>query len=302
MAAISLARTVVSSLVLCVLFSASANAEGLSQSTVPVLIDKAKAALVADDMQTFDDLLMQLFERITGIPAQASEIPDGMSDDEFVKRYCDYDRLTEPLFTPKHLELLRYDLALTGYAAVSLERDGDVYIRSMAQCVFNDGQPTRRAQFMQDGIAWAKTFKAANAAQAQGLAQEIVSLAAKHPDIDQLAILADMVRIAAEEKQDAEQSKANDDERRMARLGDQIDLVGRADKGSLSAQLEVARRLETGNKFRQDFAMAYFWYQRAFNNSGGKIAQAGMDRILFQLTDVDFIKIDVWTRRHHRPF
>jgi len=60
----------------------------------------------------------------------------------------------------------------------------------------------------------------------------------------------------------------------------QRNLVEKANKEDLAVQLEVARRLKTNDKFKQNTHFAYYWYKRALQNNGGEEAQNGMDRLL----------------------
>ena len=96
--------------------------------------------------------------------------------------------------------------------------------------------------------------------------------------------------------------KSDDADKAVELIAFRARLVEQAHNGDLSAQLEVARLLETGNQFRQDYAMAYFWYKRALDNSGGGKAKTGMDRIFPHLSETDLIAIDVWLEQNHRPY
>lgn len=291
-------------LLLSILFLSSTNVIADDQHLTPIaaLIDKAKTALAQHDEKTFDRLTDRIFERITGFSASASPAPEDVSDDEYIQRMCSYDRLTERIYTLEHFNVVRHQMALTAYLVVREDKENDVTIRAMTECISDDGRPTIRAQFMRDGIAWIKTFQAANTEQALSMAQDIEALAANHPNTTQLATLANLVRYDARQKQKADRSKTDYDERRVNELTYQTDFIEKAHYGDLDAQLEVARRLETGDKFDQNNRFAYFWYKRALQNGGGETAQTALDRLAPQLDWFDLELVDMWLSKNHRPY
>ena len=266
---------------------------------LPVLIEQAKKALAEEDEKTFDDLLGQLFVRITGFQGSSSAMPEGVSDDLYIQRMCEYDRVADPITTPELRDVMRHQLALIAYSVVHEGSENHVSIRAVTECVHEDGHPTATTLMMRDGIAWAKALRGANAEEALKMVKAKEALASKHPRIRELALLAKLSRYDAEDKKKVELKKGV---KPTERIFPKAILVDKADRGDLASQLEVARRLETGDKFQQDNAMAFFWYTRALKNGGGEAAQAAMDRLLPHLDAGHLMSIDIWTRRGHRPY
>ncbi|MCW8914623.1 MAG: hypothetical protein OQK24_02075 [Magnetovibrio sp.] len=284
------------------LFISDGKAGTPATSSLQTLIDQAKAALIAEDIETFDTYMARLFERVTGMSNSTDQVPTGMAEAEYIRRMCEYAKVSEPIYTPVLLNVIRHQTALTGYMAVVDGEEKQLHFRVAANCTHDDGRPEIISKYMMDGLSWAKEFLAADAAQSTRMAQDIKTLSEQNPKIEELAILAKLVGFDAVEKQRAEDPEIRKAEQKAKQITFRTRLVEKAHKGDLSAQLEVAHGLETGDKFRKDISMAYFWYKRAHENSGGGKAQAGMDRLLPHLTDVDWSKIDLWTRKGHRPY
>jgi len=264
------------------------------------LVSQAKESLADHDEKAFNGLMDQLFEHITGFSALSSQLPKGISDNQYIQKMCDYARVSNQILTHEILDAMRHQTGLMAYSVVLDGEESDLYIRAMTDCVFEDGRPVPTAQFMRDGIAWAKTFQAANAEQAMSMAEDKVALASKNPQIKELATLSKLVLYDAKDKERNASTKNETPE--MDNTIYHASLIDKADKGDLVAQLDVAHRLETGDKFEQNNRFAYFWYKRALQNKGGKAAQSGMDRLLPHLEKFDFMLIDMWFEKKHRPY
>ena len=272
-------------------------AGNLNQTPVPALVEQAKKALIEQDEKKFKDVSDHLFERVTGFPATTSQIPEDLSDEDYIKRMCAYTEIIEPVFTQELLDVMRHQSALMAYSTVLDGTENDITIRGITDCTHEDGRPLATAQFMRDGIAWAKTFQSANAAQAQAMAQGVQARAEQNPQIRELAILAKLVGYHAQDKQDARHQKpANNKHVTPTRS-----LVSKAHKGDLTSQMELARRLETGDHASTKIPSAYFWYERARKNGGGEAAQAGLNRLLPKLSQDDLWRVDLWGKRNVIP-
>lgn len=278
------------------LTSSDSLADTSDQLSVQELAHKAKAAFDTRDEETFKVLLERIFQRIAGFPYSLPHVPLGMSDDDYIEKRCEFDRVTQNIFSTEFWDKYRYEVDLIAFAAVRDGKEQSVLTRAMTNCRFADGELTKTSQFMLDGIAWAKKFQAADAGQALRMAQDKKALAEQNPKIIELDILATMVELHVQDKQKTGRPE------RSGEFSPQATLVDKADKGDLSAQLEMAHRLEIGDHSRQDNAMAYFWYKRALNNGGGEAAQSGLDRLLPRLTDIDTLSINIWTKNNHRPY
>ncbi|MBF0246697.1 MAG: hypothetical protein HQL36_01275 [Alphaproteobacteria bacterium] len=267
----------------------------------PALIDAVKRAISDNDDETYEISVDQLFERITGFPSSSSAKPAYVSENEFMERMCAFFRIRDPLLTPQRLEDMRHHSALMADSAIGLKRTDDLLFRSMLECMYEDGRPTPTSVAMRDGMAWSWKLSTATFDEAQSMERDYAALMAAHPDNMNYKFLHLTIALRLDEiRLDAltVQNRKLFDEGPLFR----VDLIEKAHGGDLRAQLEVARRLETGNRFRQHNAMAYFWYTRALNNGGGEVAQAGLDRLHSLLTPGDFFSIDIWTRNNHRPY
>jgi hypothetical protein len=294
-------------LLLIVLFLSSTNAVADSPelTPIPVLIENAKKALAEQDEKKFDSLTDQLFQRITGFDGASSSVPpEGVSDDLYVQKMCDYNRVIDPILPPELLTAMHYQMASAAYSVVSGGHENDVDIRAITECVYEDGRPTHTARSMRDGIAWVKKLEAANAEKAMGMAQDMAALAAKNPQIKELATLSKLALFDAEDKQEAERPVSDEEKQRNLekKQKDLMDaLVLKAYYGDLASQLTMARRLE---KHDSDFvkpASAYYWYSLAVKNGGGDDAQAGLNRLLPQLDKVGLWLANRWLRNKTLP-
>lgn len=183
------------------LISSDSLADTSNQSSIQELVHKAKVAFKARDEETFDPIMDHLFERITGFPSSLSHVPKGISDDDYIQRMCEYDRVSQTIYTTEFWNVVRHQSASMTYSVVHEGSEHDVRIRAMTECRFDDGQLTKTSQLMNDGIAWAKKFQAADAEQALRMAQEIKILAAQNPKIRELATFAKLITFHAQDKQ-----------------------------------------------------------------------------------------------------
>ncbi len=193
-------------------------------------------------------------------------------------------------------------MRIVGSGIVKDKEENAPYVRAIIDCVQDNGEPVPEAKALRDGLVWAKKLYAANIEGVRVLGREYEALVERYPDNLIYDLLLDMtirgrIRDIREEEERQEWKK-----RYPEGIGFQSTLVAKAHKGDLAAQLEVAHRIEIGNNFRQDNAMAYFWYKRALQNGGGEAAQTGMDRLFPHLSVGDFLSIDIWTEEGHRPY
>ena len=271
----------------------------LSPTPIPVLIEQAKKALAEEDGKTYEEIIVQIFERITGFPASTSERPEGVSEELFNDKVCEFDRVFERIFTT---DRLIDTLAITAFSLVMQGQEGKVDDVILAtDCVRGNGRKSATNYLLREGIAWAKNLKTASPDEVRFLEQKYEALVKQHPQNEFYMVRA---KIAREQGfiNRMEAKKKEPKTRFLEEIEYQVKLVAKAYLGDLVKQLEVARRLETGDKFRQNNAKAYFWYKRALQNGGGETAQSGMDRLFPQLSMDDLATVEVWIENNGRPF
>ncbi|MBT7138335.1 MAG: hypothetical protein HN889_10755 [Rhodospirillaceae bacterium] len=204
------------------------------------------------------------------------------------------------LLTKQDLEHLHHQMRIPAFVLVE-ENDFPPYVRGIINCVQDNGEPVPEAKALRDGLSWAKKLHAATVEEIRVMGREYETLLERHPDNVNYDILNSFINSKIKEihweKEHQEWKK-----RYPEGLGFQTNLVNKAHKGDLAAQLKLARRLEIGHNFRQSNAMAYFWYKRALQNGGGDVAQTGTDRLFPHLSVADFLNIEIWTEGNFRPY
>jgi len=279
-----------------VLSSTDASAE-LQQRPIAELVEAARQAKERQDDKKFDEITGQIYERITGADFSAPEIPEGATPAEFDERLCTYRKVISPLFTQSQIELLRHSWRIISYG-MAPETTESTLFRALLSCTYDNGEPVLEAKAARDGLSWAKKLNEANLEEAREMAREYRVLFEKYPDDEIYISLADIIRKVIEEGLLEKPAGGVSDEE----LQFQWDLVQSAREGDLSAQMELAQRLEAGDRFIQGNAKAYFWYKRALQNGGGQPAQTAMERLHPRLSEFDLALVDYWTKFKSDPY
>ncbi len=291
------------------LSSGYAIAEDTSSIPVSVLVEQAKKALAQNDIEERDRIVDKIFKLTTGLELPFERVPETLSADEIEKRICTYKKVTAQLYTPEELELLRHETRFRSYIVLFIKRDTGIQIRGRSEfesmqirmeCIQDNGEPVPEARALRDGQAWAMRLNESSIADAQTIAQEYEALLKHRPDEERYRWFHMMTGLIV----NAKRSKHNLEEsiQRVKLSSYRAELAEKADDGDVTVQLELARRLETGDKFEQNKLYAYYWYKRAHLNGGGKEAQEGLDRLLPGFDEIDLIRIEVLLDDKYRPY
>jgi len=239
-----------------------------------------------------DRIFSEIFEQTTGQDAKLETLRDSLSPEEYEKRACLYFKATAPLHTQEELEHLGHEARIDAYRFITLEKTETNALRIRMKCVQDTGDPVPEAKALREGFAWAKRLHESDIAETNSVAQEYEALSKRHPGNEMyqwfhflMSSLVDQKRA----KRDREESM-----RDLEISTFRMTLAQQANRGDVAAQLEIARHLETGNKFEQNTHFAYYWYKRAQQNGGGEEAQKGMDRLLPPLTEIDLMRVKHW--------
>lgn len=278
--------------------AAEAIADDRHRTPISVLVDAAKKALKAGDEKTFDNLDKQLFERTTGFPYSPNRLPVGITRAEYEARLCPYRKVKALVLTTERIRYLHHGARLSAYFIVEKREENAPYVRAILECSQDNGDLVPDAKALRKGIAWAEKLKSADIGDARTMALEYEALSERFPDDPIYGALAGLVRAQVSTLR----SKLEPQNRPTEDGYFQGALVDKAHKGDLSAQMEVARRLETGKRFRQNNAMSYYWYKRSLENGGGEAARSGMNRLHPQLSAGELLSIEVWTKNKLRPY
>lgn len=287
--------------VLLAVWSPSATAAFAGERDAPpvsVLVERAREALAKGDEKAYLALVERLFERAAEMELSSAP-PEGMREKGRKESLCEYSWALERILSS---ERVIESLAISAFSLVRQgkeERAGEMIWAT--ECVREGGRKPSTRSLLRDGITWAKKVQAADAEKAEALAREYETLAKRHPQ-DELYRLRAWIAREQASFNSAEARKKEFNSRTSEETAYQVTLVARAYLGDLAKQLEVARRLETGDKFRQDDAKAFFWYQRALRNGGGEAAQTGMDRLFPRLSEEDLAAVQVWADSDGRPY
>lgn len=282
-----------------------ASAGETGQVPMSELIERARQAKAADDEKAYDTIADQIFERVTGFPAATTEPPTGVSDEDFVERLCAFGRIIERTLPPQRLNAVLDELPLAAFAIVRGGRENDIETRTLTDCVYADGWVRPSTRVLRDGIAWAKELGQKSNNEIRQIAAEYKARAEKDPEdriLKSRFTLADYLVTLNDAVESAERSERDVKVRKAEGKASQEALVDKADKGDLVAQMTVAHGLESGDRFRKDFAKAYFWYTRALHNGGGKAARDGMERLFPHLDIGNWASIHIWTVHGYRPY
>lgn len=289
-------------LVVLALSATDVIADDSDQTLISTLVENAKRAFAKKDVKSAEGFVAQLFERTTGFEASAPEPPEGVSEIIYAEKMCTFNQLVERIYIPEHMDYMWRHAALTAYFVVQKGAERAPSTLAMTECRYENGRLSLTARLVRKGIAWAKKLIATSADEARAIEQEYKAMSEQHPDepmygafafIASIHVIRNHVESAI---QDASPLPVAEE------TVSQEKLVANADKGVIADQLEVARRLETGSRFRQNNAKAYFWYKRALKDGGGGVAKAGMDRILPHLTEREISYIYLWIEKGLRPY
>ena len=285
-------------MILCLLAVSPSRAE---EDRVQFLIRQAETAISQDDIEQTAQYLMEMNELFYGLGTEQEDIPGKFSMTNYQKELCLDRKATALLFTPAKIKRLQHIARVLADGLVHRKEENEPYVHVILECTQDNGDPVPTAKALREGFSWVKKLNEATIEEAHAMGQEYEALLEQHPGdffYDMLNDSVDIrIRYIREEEERREEKKRYPKGRFY-----QIDLVNKADKGVLAAQLEVARGIETGTDFRQHNAMAYFWYKHALQNGGGDVAQAGMDRLHPHLWEGDFQLIDMWTEEGRRPY
>lgn len=265
------------------------------------LIAQAKAAIARGDGAQEDRLLDEIYALTTGLDPADAEKAEHFSNAERQRKLCPYRKAIDPLLTADDIEYLHHTMRVAAFTIIAKKEANAAYVQAALGCTQDDGAPVPNALALQEGIEWARKLEAADDAETRVLAREYEDLIQHYPD-DQLyqwlrfLIDGKSTELRLAEVLEETQQLLNEGILYQARL------VEKADRGDLAVQLEVARRLETGDKFEKDHRFAYFWYTRAQQNGGGDAAQSGLDRLHPQLSWLDHELVDMWLTKKHRPY
>ncbi len=244
-------------------------------------------------------IVREIFVLTTGLDVKLENFSDSLFVEGFEKRVCIYYKAIASLYTREELELLRHESRFRAYSMFFIMRGVGTKIRGKTEievaqiimkCVRDNGAPVPEAKALREGHAWAKRLDASNIAEAQTMAQEYEALLKRHPDDKMYQWFNVVMGLTVDRKRsDRDLEKAT---QRVEVLDYRRDLAKKAGNGDVAVQLEIAHRLETGDKFEQNKMFAYYWFKRAQQNGGGEEAQKGLDRLRPQFTEIDLMRIE----------
>ncbi|CCQ74447.1 SEL1-like repeat protein [Magnetospira sp. QH-2] len=265
------------------------------------LMNTGLKALAKGDEETARAIDLQMFGRLYGFRIKPSEWRDELPRAENEKRMCPHRREAASELTPERVHFLHHGTRMLADALVATNQEDRPFVAAILQCQQDNGEPVAEAEALRDGLAWAKKLAAADMETTRAMIGEYDLLTEQYPDEMVYRLLHGSIKSRIG-KMKYEREREETKKRYPKGILFQGNLVNKAHGGDLSAQLELARRLETGDLFRQNNAMAYFWYKRALTNGGGGVAQSGMDRLHPHLSIGEFKSIEIWTRNNHRPY
>lgn len=264
------------------------------------LVSQAEAAIARDDRQAADRLIDEIYELTTGFDASVDGKPENLSKADYEKIICPYRKALVPLLTAEEIEYGRHEMRLFALQTILFNREDHPYVSAILECIHDNGEPALEARALRDGLVWAKKMNAANIDELQIMLQEYEALAKQYPEYELYQLLHENLDFKIDSHRAANESKEL--KQRLKDIDFQKELVEKAAKGSLAAQLEVARRLETGDIFKHDNHLAYFWYKLALQNDGREAAQSGIDRLLPHLNEFELEWADWWLKTKHHPY
>jgi len=265
------------------------------------LVSQAKAAIAREDRQELGRIFDDIYALTTGFDPVFEESPEHLSNPDYQNKLCPYRKATAPLMTTEDIEYLHHKTRIAAFGIVHKKEENAPYVLAIIECVQDNGEPVPEALALREGIKWARKLEAADAAKTQTIAREYDELVKRHPDNQLYQVLSSITNLYVDSRRLDDLAKETNQLRTEDVLY-QANLVEKADKGDLAVQLEVARRLESGDKFRQNNHFAYFWYKRALQNGGGEVAQSGMDKLRPLLDEIDLMRVDNWLKKKYHPY
>jgi len=280
-----------------ILSSAESISDERDQRPIAELVEAARQAKDRQDDKKFDEVITQIYRRVTGFDISILEIPEGVTHAEFDERICAYRKVISPLHTPSEIDILRHSARLLGYSLITSEEENPHY-RALMSCAHDNGELIPFGKALREGKIWARRLQSASRDEAREMTQEYEDLLGKHPGNRFYKDIIQLIRKVTDKDGSAnEVQRFNDDDQKF-----QWNLVQTAHNGDLSAQMDLAQRLEAGDRFIQGNAKAYFWYKRALQNGGGQPAQTAVGRLYPQLSKLDLGYISFWTGLNSDPY
>lgn len=279
-----------------------------AQPDVQRLVFQAKAAIAENDRTTVERLFDEILVLTTGLDPTIEETSEHRVNADYQRKLCPYRKATGPLMEATDIEDLFHLTRIAAFGIVKKKAENAPYVLAIIGCVQDNGKPVPDALALINGIKWAQKLEAANAAETQIMAKEYDDLIKRYPEKKLYQWVRTGTGLSAEGYRLKNLSK-DLNKRHKDGASDpsklflfQMELTKKADKGDLGAQLDVAHRLEKGDKFKQNNHFAYFWYKRALQNNGGEAAQSGLDRLLPRLDEIDLRRVENWLQKKYRPY
>ena len=271
----------------CLLFAFPGMAE---EDRAQDLFRQFRAAIFRNDDVEIERIADEILEMTKGLGIDLEVDPESYLVQELEKRICAYQKALISPHTQAELELLRHGIRFNAYLLVRMGYTEAKYLQIASECIQDNGDPAPIANVLREGLAWAKRLDASKLTEAQAMAREYEVLLKDHPDDEMYQWFNLMMGAHVDVKRahlDAEESS-----QRLAEMDYRRGLAEKANKGDVAVQLELARRLESGDRFEQNILFAYYWYKRAQQNGGGEEAQTGLDRLHPRFTVIDLDRVD----------
>jgi len=284
-------------MLLCLLTALPSFAE---EDRLQSLISQAEEAIARNDDEERNRIVEEIFVLTTGLDVKLEELLESYSAEELEKRLCIFYKAIAPLHTQEELEVIRHEARFRAFKLIKYGLTKYEGVRISLECVQNNGEPVPEAKALREGLVWAKRLYESDIAEAQAMAREYETLLKGHPDNEvyqwfneNMGLLVDGKRAHLNLEKSTQRVEILDYRRTFAE---------QADNGDVAIQIELARRLETGDKFEQNKMFAYYWFKRAQQNGGGEEPQKGLDRLRPLFTDVDLRRIENWIKKKYRMY
>lgn len=288
-----------------ILAPAAVFADDEGHPPLTVLTEKIKKAMADGDVEAANKLEGQIFEHVTGLSATNADKPEGMTDEVFHKKLCAFERA---MIKNVGVDTIILNMAVAAYGHVYEGWGLDEYPIFQRNCDYQGLLGKTKEQLKTEVVFWTKKISNASPNEVRSGLKKYRVLYEQDPGNAIYALRKHVISLRETDIKIRDLKEGLGELSRWYRktlsegLIYQTGLVDKADKGDLPTQLEVARRLEVGDKFRQDNASAYFWYQRASQNGGGEPAQVGMDRLRPLLRPMDWDFIQIWMKDDEKPY
>lgn len=293
----------------------------LTDQEVVTFIEKFNGLNRRGHNQAYMDVEIELGMRATGIrfvgniSIDGQLKPLGMSDDEFARRKCNFNRAIAAIQPYQHKldanKLRQKDNALTSLLPKSASFQFSDVTAQYVRDVLQTGRfcPNPESEGIKAALVWARELEKMTSVDLHVLAEEHFKMSGSM-SMDQFQ-MGRSIETPEEEYElflhynlastirkfvDFLHPPPINEKAYLSRL------VYLSANNDIASQLRLARRLEFGDSFKQDNAKAYFWYQQALKNGGGEAAQSAMDRLLPQLSKADFVIIGIWLKYGSRPY